>query len=317
MKYVNLFSCLTWLFFNYNLYAQDRPDSKESLEGIQVLQKTNLKAPIDSGWFTGGSLSVNFSQVSLTNWIAGGQNSITINGISNLFANYKKGKTTWDNALNLAYGQMKQGKQKFFKTDDRIDFVSKYGRSAVGSWYYSALFNFRSQFDVGYKSATDRTVISRFLAPAYLIGAIGMDFKPNKFLSAFISPVTGKSTIVRDTLLSKAGAFGVGKGQTVRYELGGFARVIFQKDVIQNVNVMTTVDLFSNYLHNPQNMDVNWQVLINLKVNKFLSATISTHLIYDDDIVIPIDGNGDGIFESKGPRTQFKELVGLGLSFKF
>jgi len=80
---------------------------------------------------------------------------------------------------------------------------------------------------------------------------------------------------------------------------------------------MSTVDLFSNYLHNPQNIDVNWQVLINMKVNKFLSASITTHIIYDDDIMIPLDRNEDGITEGKGPRTQFKEVLGVGLSYKF
>lgn len=299
------------------LNAQDRTDSKESLEGASTLQKNRVENPNDTGWFVGGNMALNFSQVQLNNWISGGQNSISATAFANLFANYHNGKTSWDNSLNLGYGQMKQDKNDFFKTDDKIDFVSKYGRTAFGNWNYSGLFNFRSQFDVGYKSPTEKTVVSRFLAPAYIIGAIGMDYKPNQFVSAFISPITSKNTIVRDTVLSNAGAYGVESGQVIRYEMGGFIRLFFQKDVVKNVNLMSTVDLFSNYLHNPQNIDVNWQVLINMKVNKFLSASITTHIIYDDDIMIPLDRNEDGITEGKGPRTQFKEVLGVGFSYKF
>ncbi|MCC7050236.1 MAG: DUF3078 domain-containing protein [Bacteroidia bacterium] len=313
---IKLVCLLTFLSYAFSIQAQERADSKESLEGVKVLEKGASPAKADTGWFTGGNIAINFSQVSLTNWVAGGENSISVNGLSNFFANYKLGKTIWDNSLIMAYGQMKQGKASFFKTDDKIEFVSKYGREAFGNWYYSGLVNFRSQFDVGYKSSADRTVISKFLAPAYLVGAIGMDYKPNKYFSAFISPVAQKTTIVRDTVLSNKGAFGVTKGQMIHSEIGGFARMVLQKEIVQNVNVMTSLDLFSNYLHNPQNVDVNWQLIINLKVNKFLSASISTNLIYDDDILIPVDGNGDGIFESKGPRTQFKEVVGIGLSYK-
>jgi hypothetical protein len=309
---------LSFLYLNVSLlYAQERADSRESLEGASALQKNSIETAKDTGWFVGGNMALNFSQVQLNNWISGGQNSISATAFANLFANYHFGKVSWDNSLNLGYGQMKQDKATFFKTDDKIDFVSKYGRTAFGNWNYSGLFNFRSQFDVGYKSPTEKTVVSRFMAPAYIIGAIGMDYKPNQTISAFISPLTGKNTIVRDTALSNSGAYGVDPGQFVRYEVGGFLRLFFQKDVIKNVNVMSTVDLFSNYLHNPQNIDINWQVLVNMKVNKALSASVTTHLIYDDDVMIPIDRNVDGINEGKGPRTQFKEVLGVGLSYKF
>jgi hypothetical protein len=159
--------------------------------------------------------------------------------------------------------------------------------------------------------------------------AIGIDYRPNNIWTAFIAPVTLKTTIVADQNLANAGAYGVTgaeyddlgnlvtKGKTIRNEFGGYLRFKYQKDIITNVNLQTKVDLFSNYLHNPQNIDVNWQVLLAMKVNKYITATLSTHLIYDDDIDIAVDTNNDGITDKTGPRTQFKEVFGIGFSYKF
>lgn len=185
--------------------------TEEHLEAEKKLkvQKTDTI----EGWKTGGVFSLNFTQVSLTNWAAGGDNSISLNGITNLFANYKKGNSTWDNTLDLAYGLMKQGKQGMRKTDDRVDFMSKYGQRAFKNWYYAALINFRTQMAPGYNYPDDSTKISNFLAPAYLLGAIGMDYKPNDNFNVFISPLTMRTTIVNDSKLADAGAFGVDKAE--------------------------------------------------------------------------------------------------------
>jgi hypothetical protein len=103
----------------------------------------------------------------------------------------------------------------------------------------------------------------------------------------------------------------------MRYEFGGYVRLFFKKDLMKNVNLQTKLDLFSNYLHNPQNIDINWEVLISMKVNKYITATINTQLLYDDDVMIAVDENGDGTPDSSGPRTQFKEVIGVGFSYKF
>ena len=270
------------------------------------------------GWKTGGVFSLAFSSVSLTNWAAGGQNSVSINGLANMFAIYQKGPSAWENYLNLGYGFLKQGNANgFMKSNDKIEFLSKYGRKATKSWYYSALLSFNSQFTAGYNYPDDSTVISNFLAPGYVLGAIGMDYKPNKTFSAFIAPFTSKITIVNDKLLSEAGAFGVEPGEQIRNEFGGYIRLFYTKNFSKNMVFQTKLDLFSNYLHNPQNIDVNWETLIDIKLNKFISVIISTNLIYDDDIDIAIDNNGDGIVDASGPRTQFKNVLGVGLSYKF
>ncbi len=281
-------------------------------------------------WKIGGTMGVNLTQVSLTNWAAGGQNSISANGLFSVFANYAKGKVSWENRLDLGYGTNKQGKNaSWWKTDDKIDFTSKYGQKASEKWHYTGLLNFRTQLAPGFNYPDDSTKISDFLAPGYVIGALGMDYKPNAHFTAFISPLTSKTTIVNSQVLADAGAFGVAPatvdglgniltpGENVRNEFGGYLRLFYKRDVMENINLESKLDLYSNYLDNPGNIDVNWEVLIAMKVNKYISATISTQLLYDDDIDIAIDSNDDGITDASGPRVQFKEVLGVGLLYKF
>jgi hypothetical protein len=278
------------------------------------------------GWKKGGVFTATVAQTSLTNWVAGGQNSLSINGLFSGFANLKKGKSVWDNSLDLGYGLMKQGKgESFIKTDDKIDILSKYGREAFKNVYYSALMNFKTQMTPGYNYPDDSTKISDLFSPAYLTLALGLDYKPNAYFSAFFAPLTGKFTFVTDKQLSDQGAFGVTPGQTTRSEFGGYIRAIysrndFKSEFLKNVSFTTKIDLFSNYLENPQNIDVSWETLIAMKVNKYLSFNFNTHLIYDDNIQVPFDKNNDGNVEageSIRSLVQFKEIFGVGLSYKF
>ncbi|NLA23658.1 MAG: DUF3078 domain-containing protein, partial [Bacteroidales bacterium] len=259
----------------------------------------SVNADTSKGWTTGGMVNINLAQSSFSNWAAGGQNSLGVNGLITAFANYRVGSSTWDNMLDVGYGVLQQGKGTgFIKTDDKIDFSSKFGRKASKEWYYAAMLNFKTQMTKGYNYPDDVNVISRLFAPAYLIGAVGMDYKPSPVLTAFISPFTAKTTFVLDDDLANAGAFGVipaefdelgvmvVPGQKVRSELGGYVRIVFNKTFFKDksVSLLSKLDLFSNYLHKPQNIDVNWENIISFKINKYISATITTQLIYDDDI---------------------------------
>lgn len=281
-------------------------------------------------WEFYGQGGANFSQISLTNWAAGGDNSISGSGLLNLHLHYKKNKTTWENDLELAYGLIKQGEEQLIKSDDKIDFSSKFGINASKKWYYTLMAGFKTQFDKGYDYPNDSVVISDFMAPAYIITSLGMDFKPNDNLSVLLSPATSKITIVNDQTLANQGAFGVEpdvvdtttgqiitEGERTRFEFGGFLKFGYNKEVFKNISFETKLELFSNYAENPENIDVNWENLITLKVNDYISANIKTHLIYDDDVKIAIDDNDDGQPEKMAARTQFKQVFGIGLSYKF
>jgi len=274
-------------------------------------------------WKKGGQAALNFSQVSLTNWIQGGENSLAINGFLNVFADYSRGKSIWTNHLDLAYGTLKSGDIGFRKSDDKIDFASKYGYQAANKWYYSVLLNFRSQFAKGYNYPNDSVIISKFLAPAYVSLGVGMDYIPIDFFSVSLSPATGRLIIVNDATLANAGAFGVdpakydttGKllkaGKKVKPQFGALLRITFGKDIFTNVNLKTKFELYSDYLDHPENLDVYWDVFLAMKINKWLAANLNTTLIYEDKTLIT-DKEG-----KTGPRTQFKEVFGVGLTYMF
>ena len=268
-----------------------------------------------SGWEKGAVATLNFSQVSFTNWASGGQNSLSGVALFNGSANYKKNRFTWDNTLDLAYGLTRQGDDPWVKNDDRIDFASKAGQYAFKNWYYTGLLGFKSQFSDGYASPGDTVSISGFMAPAYLNISLGMDYKPNKYFSLFISPLTGKMTFVLNEHLSDAGAFGVDPGSSFRPEFGGYLKMALKYDIMKNVSLQTKLDLFSNYLDNPENIDVAWDVLLAMKINEYLTATLTTNLIYDDDILIAVEQDDSSV--RMQPAIQFKEMFGLGLSYKF
>lgn len=282
---------------------------------VEKKLKTQSKDTTE-GWKIGGIASLNFSQTSLTHWSAGGLNSITINGLFGAYATYRKNGIAWENTLDLGYGLLQQGEKKdVLKTDDKIDFSSKIGKKAYKKLYYAGFMNFRTQMTPGYNYPNDSVPISNLLAPAYFIAALGLDYTPNNDFGIFLAPITVKTTIVNDKVLSEAGAFGVDKGEIIRTEYGGYLRLFYKRKVMKNVNLSTKIDLFSNYLNNPQNIDVNWELLLSMKINKYMTATISTLLIYDDDIKIAwIDDNN---INHVGPTIQFKEILGVGLSYKF
>lgn len=299
------------------LFAQNT-----ELEGnLKKPKEEKEKADSVDGWKYGGVTTMTFSQTSLTNWAAGGDNSVSLTGLVNLYANYKMKKSRWDNTLDIGYGTMKQGNEnaKFEKSEDRIDFASKYGQEAFKDWYYAGMLNFKTQLTATkeYPDADSLPVIttSNFMAPAYLLTAIGMDYKPNDNFTVFIAPITSKFTFVSDTSLSTK--FGLEAGETSRSEIGGYLRSMYKVNIFENVTLTTKLDLFSNYSENPDRIDVNWEVLIAMKINKFLSANIHTHLIYDDDTKILWDKQGDGNMDDLSPLIQFKEVFGLGFSYKF
>ncbi len=322
--------CILLLSIAVNSFSQEVTKDDAAKVQSEIDKLKAISADSVKPWKVGGVISINGQQVSLTNWSAGGNNSISLGGLVNVFAKYKKGKITWDNNLELGYGVIKQGDNKqWWKNDDKIQFSSKFGRQLKKSWYATALGDFRTQFADGFNYPNDSVYISRFMAPGYALAAIGFDYKPNDHFSAFIAPVTGKFTFVNDDSLARYGAFGVQKEirdpsqggkitqnyKTHREEFGAYLKVQYQTKVMENITFQTVLELFSNYLNNPQNVDVNWTTLTTFKVNKFISATLATQLIYDDDIkVLRNAGDQKGTI---GPDVQFKQVLGVGFTYKF
>ncbi len=264
-------------------------------------------------WVLDGVAGINASQTSLTNWSGGGENSLAGNAYLNGTLNYAKDKWAWDNALVLDYGLARTSSTGVRKSTDKIDFASKLGYKAVEKLFYTALFDFKTQFTDGYKyDGDDRHRISNFMAPAYGTISLGLDYKPTDKFSLYFSPIAGKMTWVRDKEFSDAGMFGVDPGDRFKGEFGAYLKTQYKVSPFENVDIVSKADFFTAYDKNFGNIDIDWDLMIGMKVNKYLSATFNTTLRYDDDVDF-IDENG----EHKGPRVQFRQILGVGLAYKF
>jgi hypothetical protein len=283
-----------------------------------VAQDTIKKSDGDTirYWKRSATSTLNFSQVSLTNWVGGGQSSVSLTGLISSFANYNKGKFSWTNSLDLGYGLLRIGPGSAFrKSDDKIIFTTKAGHEFHKHLKYSALLDFRTQFAPGYLYAKDsigneqRALISRFLAPAYLLTALGLEYQPTESIYFFLSPITVKTTIVAQDSLAKVGAFGVTPGENIRNEFGAYFTTRGKFKIMENVTFQTGLNLFSNYQHFGNEIDVNWDATLLMKVNKYINVSVSTNLLYDQDIKIVRKD------KTVGPAIQFKEVLAVGFSY--
>lgn len=292
---VCFFCFLTFLFGSFGTMYASKKDT----------------AAIDSVkyWKKGGYFTLNLSQVSLDNWSAGGQSSIAANAMVNLSANYAKGNSAWDNNIDYGFGRMKREKSNAVKTDDKLEFSTKYGHKIAKKWYYSALFNLKSQIFPGYRfPEKDSIKISDFLSPGVAFLSIGIDYKPNPNFTFLLSTVTGKSTIVISDMLSNREAFGVEAGKHFRHEFGGYMKMIKKGSFLKIVNYQFKIDAFSNYMEKPENIDWDCELMLTARLNKFITANFKTNFLYDDDIVTP---------PNLGPRLQRRQFIGVGFSYRF
>ena len=285
----------------------------------QVAAQTDAAPTETPSWKVSGVSGLNLSQTSLTNWAAGGENSVAWNLYLNASANYKKDSWSWDNALITDFGKTFTTSNKWLKSIDKLNFSTKIGRSLSKHWSVSALGDFLTQFARGYAAENNPNIagnkdkyISTILAPVYLTLAVGADYKPNDDFSLLLSPVTGKMTFVLDSRLSDAGAFGVKPGKKTLAEIGALAVANYKRKLAENINLVTKLTLFTPYNESFGNIDINWDMMIAFKINKFLTTTLTTNLVYDDDIkTVDLQGN------KRGAKVQFREVLGLGLAYSF
>ena len=308
IKFVCLICCFT---FYSSAFAQDKTVKDLQSGALKEVKKQK----IDSGkvWKKGGVLNFNVGQGSQSNWAAGGDDfSFSLASYFGLYAFYKKGRYSWDNTLDLNYGLINTTTLGTRKNDDRIDLLSKVGYSLAPKLDLAALVNFHSQFSRGYNYNSDGTkdLLSDFLAPGYLLLSVGLNYKPVDGLSIFLSPITSRWIIVANDSLSAKGSYGVTPGEKVENEIGAFANVTYIKDLSKTISYNGRLDLFSNYEHNPQNVDVTMNNMFTAKVSKILTASLELDLIYDDDVKL-FGPNHDS------PGLQLKSLIAAGLSLKF
>lgn len=289
-----------------NSYGQDQSVKDMSANATKEIKKEKIDS--SKSWKTGGLFNLNFGQGSQSNWAAGGDDfSLSVASYLGFHAFYKKDKYSWDNAIDFNYGLVNTTSLGTRKNDDRIDLLSKFGYALSPKVDAAALFNFHSQFSKGYKYNGDSTkdLLSDFLAPGYVLLSLGLDYKPAKGLAIFISPITSRWTIVTNDSLSAE--YGLTPGKKVKNEIGAFASITYIADLSKIINYNGRLDLFSNYEHNPQNVDVMMNNMFTAKVSKLLTASLGLNLIYDDDVKL-FGPNHDS------PALQLKSLIAVGLS---
>lgn len=274
--------------------------------------QTDNKGYEEGKWVLKGVTGLNLSQTAMSNWSAGGENALAGNAYLNGSLTRKTGNWLWVTSLAMDYGLTKNSSQGVRKNTDKIDLATQLGYTRDNIWFYTLVGSLNSQFAKGYNYPDKEHYISRFFAPAYSNIALGIEYRPKNNYSVFFSPVSAKMTFVEDDYLSSLGAFGVDIGKHFKIEPGAYLKVKAELELMENVNMITVADFFTPYNSDFGNVDVNWDVLITLKVNKFLSATVNTTLKYDNDVpTFRKDGS------RSGPKVQFKEVLGIGLAYNF
>lgn len=276
-------------------------------------------------------MGLDISQIAFINWNAGGNNSVSGLLKGNFIREYSKKNFNWKNELIARYGINKQESQEVRKTDDQLQLNSTLGyrRDTITNWYFAGKFTFNTQFANGYNYPNTDLAISKPFAPAYIFLGIGAEYdRKDLKLNVYMSPLTQKTTLVLDRRLANQGAFGVDaaiydeitgeliqKGKRNRTELGILVTNQWENEIYKNINLEHRISLYTDYINNFGNIDIDWQLQLEMIVNQYVKANIGTHLIYDDDIKAKEEIDGEQVVV--GPKVQLKQLLGVGLSYEF
>lgn len=287
-------------------------------------------APADTlpkPWKIKGAVGLNFNQVGLYRWQGGGVPSMSYTFLYRGTFDYSKNDIYWNSFLDLAYGQLVQrGEDQ--KTDDRWEIGTQVGRKLSSKWDVNAFANLRSQFQEGFDPDDLTFRISDWMAPGYLQYGLAANYTPTDWLQINLSPITSKITFINDDSLANLradpgnleetrGRYGQELGENIRFEYGAYAKIGIKKEIIENVLLDTKAEFFTNYAENFGSIDVFWDLALLLKVNKWLSASITTNLIYDEDIIMPLETDKNGNAVHSGPSVQFKQAIGVGIALTY
>ncbi len=298
MKKLILVLSVTLFAFSANAQVDEKELLEKSTKAAEkATDTTNL------GWKKTGNITFLFSQSAFNNdWLGGGVSNMSGNLGINYDFNYNTTSSVWDNKIIFAYGVTKIDGQRKTKSDDRIEFTSLYGKKAgQGYWYYSGFLNFKTQMDSGFDPVT-KAKLSHFLSPAYLQVGPGMLWKRSDHLKVNIAPATSRLIFVDGDFTTLGSAFGVEQGKTSRFEFGAALNAYYKFNVMENISVENILNLYSNYLDRPQNVDVDYQMNLVMKINKYISTNLSLQAIYDDNARTAV---------------QVREVFGLGVNYGF
>ncbi|MDR6300598.1 DUF3078 domain-containing protein [Mesonia maritima] len=337
---IKQFYLLLFLVVGVSTYAQEREKVQyvNELETRRIIpfintEKTDTIAFINhwysyqTFWKKLNRFGLDVSEVAFVNWNAGGSNSISALLNVDIKRIFEKGNIRWNNELIARYGINKQEGHGVRKTDDNLELNSTFGyrKDSLSNWFYTAKFNFNTQFSNGYNYPDRSTEISSIMAPAYLFLGIGAEYGKNiETFTMYASPLTVKSTFVLNQELANSGAFGIDpavrneegeiikESENVLTEVGILLTNEYNAQLFENIGVANRLSLYTDYLNKFGNVDVNWEITLNFKVNEYVLAKLGSHLKYDDDIKIQ-EENAAGELVERGPKPQWKQQLGIGV----
>jgi hypothetical protein len=314
-----------------NFYRKPAPPKlKYSFAKIVNLPEVVKIEPHYSHWTSKNVLGFDISEIAFVNWSAGGTSSVSGLIKGDFYRTYERKYTKWVNELSIRYGMNKQDGIEVRKTDDAFRFNSTFGyrRDPKSNWYHSGKLNFNTQLTNGYKYPNKDNPISRLFAPAYMFLGTGAEYSTkDKDFVFYASPFTYKATLVWDQDLADMGAFGVEKaiynedgtllkrGRRAKNEVGILVTNHYKSEIYKNVIFVSNVSLYSDYINKFGNVDVDCDLALNLVVNQYVKANIGTRIIYDDDIKNKTEVAGVQVTE--GPKTQIKQVLGVGITYAF
>lgn len=271
-------------------------------EDIPITPFNLVKWKEPQKWFFYGQNNIIFNQSSFSNWNSGGNNSIGVIAKINYNLSYKRDKHYLENILQLGYGLVSYAGQSTRKTDDYINLQTNYGYELARNYYFSAGYQFTSQFAPGYNySADPKELVSNFMAPGYLNLGLGISYNPNENFQVIFRPVNGKFTFVTDRRLQQAGRYGLEHdGQSVRSEVGPNLNILYRLKIYKDINLVNQLNFFSNYFYHFERVDINYSGVLNLRFNKYISGVVSLDMVYDHDQV---------------KRLQIKQSLGMGFTY--
>jgi hypothetical protein len=281
-------------------------------------------------WIKKNRIGFDISEIAFINWNAGGTSSVSGLLRGQFSQIYEKSNYNWTNELIVRYGLNKQDGIELRKTEDALQFNSALGyrKDTLSNWYHTAKLNFSTQFTNGYAYPNKEISISKPFAPAYIFLGLGAQYASkdkNKLL--YLSPFTSKTTLVLDQRLANQGDFGVRKavydldrnlisqGEHLRVELGFLLTSFYKKEVFKNIIMENRLSLYSDYINKFGNIDIDYELTLELVVNQYIKTNIGIHVIYDDDIKAKENSNGEQV--TVGPKTQLKQVLGVGIVYNF
>ncbi len=286
-----------------------------------VLEKLSKKYQPYTPWTMTGNATTGFTQTYLSNWKKGGKSAVSMLIVMKGSANYSSSRYKWENYAEIRNGWIKPGEDEIQKNDDKFEITSRFGITAFQKWFYSTEADFETQFFNGYAYPNTTKPISAYLAPGKFLFKIGLDYKPSKSFSLFISPLTSKLVFVKDTLKINKANYKIGPGKSSYWEPGLNTDLLFKKNLTPEITLETKYKMFINYLKPFRDLDINWETTLQAKLSRYISMQVMAHAIYDSKVLFDkLDQNGKPVLDAAGktikePRLQFREFFTIGFIY--